>query len=119
MERFEQIPNYSNTYFQLLPSELRKLLASYVYNCNFIIRGDRDGIGVKLNDIELILPFSSDVVEQIPQLLAWIKTNRPIMINGNHEHIIYTTYSIILTSGSFRITLPICKELVEILGKST
>ena len=113
MERFEQIPSYPDTYFQLLPSELRRLLALYVYNCNFIINGDKDGLVIGINGVELVLPFSGDIAIKIPQLLNWIRIERPGLIAGKAERITCTISHIILTSGSFRIVLPICKQLID------
>lgn len=118
MSRFERIEVYPDTYLTLLPVELQKYLALYVYNCNFYIGGNNRGIIITSNGLSNIISLSKAIFERIPELVIAIDQRQPKILIDNNLYIQYSgSDHISLAVGAIRIMLPLCKNIMDLLKK--
>src|SRR5581483_5323920 len=119
MERFERAKAYPGTYFQLLPLELRKLLALYRYSCILDIvvtyQGPSKGFLFIANDLINIIRVSNDFIDKVPELLIAIAEERIMSITTTDVILLYPGgdrgLSIII--GNNLINVPLCKKIID------
>lgn len=118
MSRFERIETYPNTYLTLLPPELQKYLALYVYNCNFNIAGSKSGILINTNGLTNIVSLSRVITDRMPELVTAIDQRIPKILIDKDLYIQYSGRDhISIAVGPMRIMMPLCRSIMDLLKK--
>lgn len=110
-----RIEAYSGTYFALLPLELREILASYRYQCNFIIAWQDRSFHLDMNGVIIKIRLPAHAISVIPELLEIIIQNKMKMILIAGITFYYNKDILSIQTDLTYVTLPVCKVLIDIL----
>lgn len=119
MSRFEIIEAYTDTYFELLPAELRRILASYIYHCNFTIIWQYRNLYVNINGVAIDVSLPFHALRAIPELLDAIIKNKTKMMAFAGVAFYYNENNLSIQTESIKVTLPVCMTLIDTLKTIT